>query len=205
MTLTSEMSRLTAEFEAAQRSRLAAVAKIASDARRKAHGNRKSLNGAMAMHRVAMKHSLRDIFGTTAFTRGAAEEMIERFRNEREEAASGLRDELGHFAANLRESVAETLEDLNAARLKKTRRDENSRRAELKDLRRRVETLLANSDKLMADISRDRQRAGRIWEQHRRNALRQRRAAARGASENAVAMRKPTGRTTATKRKHPRG
>ena len=39
----------------------------------------------MAAHRAATKSSLRDIFGTAAFTRGAAEELIERFRNEREQ------------------------------------------------------------------------------------------------------------------------
>ena len=85
MSLTSEMSRITGEFEAAQGARLAAVAKLAPNARRQGHRNETLLKGAMTAHRAATKKSLRDIFGTAAFARGAAEEMIEDFKSARVE------------------------------------------------------------------------------------------------------------------------
>ncbi len=184
MSFTSEMSRITAEFEAAQSARLGALTSIGSGVRRENQRNKASLMGAMTAHRVATKSSLRDIFGTAAFARGAAVELIERFRNEREESTSDLRDQLGSYAANLRETVGEELADLAATRAKMARREQGARRAQLKDVHRRVEALLAGSDKLIESISRDRQRAGRIWEQHLSNASRLRRAAARAAAED---------------------
>jgi len=154
----------------------------------------------MAAHRVATKSGLRDIFGTAAFTRGAAEELIERFRNEREESTSDLRDQLGSYVANLRKAVGKELAKLAATRVKMARLEERARRAQLKDLRQRVEALLASSDTLIADFSEDRRRAGRIWEQHVRNGSRQRRAAARAAARDVAAPRKQTARKTAKKR-----
>jgi hypothetical protein len=204
MSLTSEMSRITADFEAAQGARLATIAKIGSRMRRENHGNKASLMRKMAAHRAATKSSLRDIFGTAAFARGAAEELIERFREEREESANDLRDKLSSYAAGLRETVAEALSDMAATRAKMARRDEGARRTQLKDLRRRVHALLANSEKLISDFHQDRERAGRIWEQHLRNASRQRRASSRAAAEDVTPPRKRATRKIAKKRKQAR-
>ncbi len=197
MSLTSEMSRITTGFEAAQGKRLAAIAKIGPSVTREKHRNKASLKRTMAAHRAATKSSLRDIFGTAAFTRSIAVELVERFGNEREESTSDLRNQLDSYVADLRETVGEELAHLAAARVKIARREENVRRAQLKDLRRRVEALLE-------DFSKDRQRAGRIWEQHLRKATQQRRAATRVAVKDVASSHKQTVRRTAKKRKHAR-
>lgn len=196
MTLTSEMSRITTEFEAAQGERLAAIAKIGSGMRRDSRRNKTSLAHTMAAHRASTKKSLRDIFGIAALTRGAAEEMIEGFANEREECASDLRKRLDSYVADLRETVGEELAHLTATRVKMAHREDNARRVQLKDLRKRVEALLAASVKLIEAFNKDRARAGRIWKQHLRNAPRQRQAIVR----DTVTPRKQT----AKKRKHAR-
>ncbi len=204
MSLTSEMARITGEFEAAQGARLATVAKIGPSMRRGNHANKTSLRRTMATHRAATKSSLRDIFGIAAFTRGAAVELVESFRNEREKSANDLRDQLGAFAADLKETVSEALADLTATRLKKARRDESTRRAQFKDLRRRVDALLASAGELIANFNQDRERAGKLWEQHLRNASRLRRTASRKAVPDAPAPRKKAARKTEKKRKRAR-
>jgi len=196
MSLTSEMSRITAEFEAAQGGRLAEIAKIGSDMRRDSRRNKASRARTMATHRTATKNSLRDIFGMAAFTRGAAEEMIERFADEREDCTNDLRKRLDSYVADLRKTVGEELAHLTATRAKVARREENARRVQLKDLHRRVEALLANSVKLVEDFTKDRARAGRIWTQHMRNAPRQRQAA--------TAVKAAPRKQTAKKQKHTR-
>jgi len=170
------MSRITTEFEAAQGERLAAIAKIGFGMRRDSRRNKVALARTMAPHRAATKASLRNIFGMAAITRGAAEEMIERFAYEREECASDLRKQLESYVADLRKTVGEELAHLTATRVKMARREDNTRRAQLKDLRQRVEALLANSVRLIEAFNKDRTRAGRVWEQHMRTAPRQRQA-----------------------------
>jgi hypothetical protein len=204
MTLTNEMSRITTDFEASQGERLASVAKIRPGVVREKHLNRASLKRTMAAHRVATKNSLRDLFGMAAFTRGTAVDLIERFKNEREECTSDLRNQLDSYVADLRETVGEELAHLASARVKLARRADNVRRAQLKDLRRRVEALLASAVKLIEDLNKDRQHAGQVWEQHLRTALRQRRVAARTATKAVATPRKQTARETAKKRKHAR-
>ena len=204
MSLTSEMSRITGEFEAAQGARLAAVAKLAPNARRQGHRNETLLKGAMTAHRAATKKSLRDIFGTAAFARGAAEEMIEDFKSARVESASELREQLSSYVAELRETVSEELANLVAARTKMARRDENARRAQVKDLRARVEDLLADFDALIGALNCDRTRASRVWHQHLRNSSRQRRSAAHTAVASTAEPRARTARRTTKKRRHAR-
>ena len=198
MTLTSEMSRITTGFEASQGKRLASIAKIRPDVKREKHLNRASLKRTMAAHRVATKSSLRDLFGMAALTRGAAVDMVERFGNEREESTSDLLDQLASFADDLREAVGEQLAHLAATRVKTARREDNTRHAQLKDLRKRVEAL-------MKGFSQDRQQAGQVWEQHLRTALRRRRAAAKAVPKSVAAPRKHAARKTSKKRKHARG
>jgi hypothetical protein len=201
MSLTSEMSRITTEFEAAQGERLASVAKIRPGVTREKHLNGASLKRTMAAHRAATKSSLRDLFGMAALTRGTAVDLVERFKNEREECASDLRNQLDSYVADLRETVGEELAHLASARVKLTRRADNVRRAQLKDLRRRVEALLAGAVKLIEDLNKDRTHAGRVWKQHLRNTARQRQA----ATAVKRTSRKQTVRKTAKKTKHARG
>ena len=199
MSLTSEMSRITTDFEASQGERLASIAKIRPGVKREKQLNKASLKRTMAAHRSATKSSLRDLFGMAAFTRGAAVDMVERFGNEREESTSDLLEQLAAYAANLREAVGEEIAHLAATRLKTARREDNARRAQLKDLRKRVEVLLN-------DFSQDRRHAGQVWEQHLRTTLRQRRGVAARKAPKAVATpRKQAARKTAKKRKHARG
>lgn len=189
MSLTSEMSRITTEFEAAHGARQAAIAKIRSGVKRENHRNKASRVRTMATHRAATKSSLRDIFGTAAFTRGAAKELIERFGNELEQCASELRSRLDSYVADLRKTVGKELAQLTVSRVKMARQEESARHAQLKDLRRRVEALLAAAGKLIEDFNKDRQRAGRIWGQHLRGASRPGRAAKRVAAEDTAKPR----------------
>jgi hypothetical protein len=193
------MSRITAEFETAQSERQAAIAKIGAGMRQEKHKNKASLAHAMDVHRAATKGSLHDIFGTAAFTRGAADEMIERFKNEREACASDLRNQLGAYVADLQETVGKELAHLTSTRAKTARREENVRRAQLKDLRRRVQALLTGAAKLIEEFNKDRQRAERVWDQHLRKAPRQRQAAIRVAAKGTVAPHKRSARRKAKK------
>jgi hypothetical protein len=190
MSLTSAMSRITADLEAAQGGRLAGIAKIGPAVRRDGRKNKASLAHTMAAHRAATKSDLRDIFGMAAFTRGAAEEMIERFTDEREDCTNDLREHLEAYVAELRKTVGVELSRLTAARVKMAHREEAVRRVELKDLRRRVEVLLANSARLIEDFKKDRVHAGRVWEQHMRNAPKQRKASAVKAMPHKQAAKK---------------
>ena len=197
MSLTSEMSRITTDIEASQGRRLGFIAKNRPDVAREKHSNMASLKRTMAAHRAATKSSLRDIFGMAALTRGAAVDMVERFGNEREESTSDLLDQLASFADDLREAVGKELAHLTATRLKTARREDSARRAQLKDLRKRVEALLK-------DFSQDRQQAGEVWEQHLHTSLRRGRAAAKAAAKPVATPRKQTARKTAKKKKHAR-
>lgn len=195
MTLTSEMSRIAAECEAAQGARLAAIAKIESEMRRDGRKNKTTLARTMSAHRSATKSSLRDIFGLAAFTRGATQDMIERFGREREHDAELLHRQLDDYTSELHDSVSAELERMAATRTKTMRREANQRRAQVKELRHRVAAQLAESDKMLADLRKDRTRGERVWEQHAHDAPRQRKATIKKA---AVAG-------TASKRKRARG
>jgi hypothetical protein len=188
MSLTSEMSRTTAEMAAAQRERSAAIAKISSELRRKTHRDETALKSAMAAHRAGTKRSLRDIFGRAAFTRGAAEEMIERLRKEREGVASELWPKLNAYAANIRDTVGEEIAQMAAARADMASRERRMRRGHLAELRQQVEAVLASSQKLIEDLNHDRERAGQVWDQHVRNAMRQRQ---QRATKRTAAKRTP--------------
>jgi hypothetical protein len=192
MTLTSEMSRIAAECEAAQGARLAAIAKVETEMRRDARKNKTVLARTMSAHRSATKTSLKDIFGLAAFTRGATQDMIERFGKEREASAEELHRQLDDYVAELHDTVSDELEHMAAVRTKATRRDANMRRAEIKDLRHRVAVQLAESDKMMANLHKDRARGERVWEQHAHDAPRQRKAATRkgGSADSTVHKRK---------------
>lgn len=194
MTLTSEMSRMAAEFEAAQGERLAAIARIGSEMRRDSRRNKASLARTMSAHHAATKSGLRDIFGLVALSRGAAQDMVELLAKEREDCARDLHRQLEAYVSELRRTVGDEMSRLNASRAKMTRREVNVRRGQMKDLRRRVEALLADSAKLMADLHKDRARAGKLWSQHAHNTPRQRLATVKQAAAPS--------RRTAPKRKH---
>lgn len=192
MTLTSEMSRIAAEFEAAKGERLAAIARIGSQMRRDSRKNQVSLARTMTAHRAATKSGLRDLFGVVAFSRGAAQDTIERLAKEREECARDLHRKLEIYVDDLRETVSEELGRLTASRAKMTRREANTRRLQLKELRRRVEALLADSAALMADLHKDRTRAGKVWGQHAHQGLRRQRANGGKTARHSHSKRKHT-------------
>lgn len=62
------------------------------------------------------------------------------------------------------------------------------RRGHLAELRQQVEAVLASSQKLIEDLNHDRERAGQVWDQHVRNAMRQRQ---QRATKRTAAKRTP--------------
>jgi hypothetical protein len=194
MTLTSEMARIAAECEASQGARLAAIGKIETEMRRDGRKNKTALARTMNAHRSATKSCLKDIFGLAAFTRGVTQDMIERLGKEREEDAEELHRQLDDYVAELHDTVSAELERLASVRTKTMRREANIRRAQVKDLRHRIAVQLSESDKMMADLHKDRTRSERVWEQHAHDAPRQRKASMKKTS---AAESK-----TAPKRKH---
>jgi hypothetical protein len=80
----------------------------------------------------------------------------------------------------MREVVEAQLESLSDARHSQARRDGTARRAYLKALRRRVDTVLGNADKYVKSLHKDRLSAEHIWGQHAHAEQRQRKAAMRG-------------------------
>lgn len=190
MSLTSDMSRIAAECEAAQGARLAAIAKIESDMRRDGRKNKAALARTMSAYRSATKSSLRDIFGLAALTRGATQDLIERIGKEREEGAEELHRQLDDFVSELHETVNSELERMATARTKTMRRDANMRRAQVKELRHRVAAQLAEADKMMANLHKDRTRGERVWEQHAHDAPRQRKATIKATAQEAQTTQK---------------
>lgn len=190
MSLTSEMSRTTAHIEASRRERLAAIAKISSDLRRQTQKSEASRMDVIATHRIATKSSLRDIFGIVAFTRGSAEELVERFRKERKSAANELWSELDSHVSRIRQAVSAEIAQIAATRATMAGRTRNARLDYLKEMRRRVDAVLNTSHKLMDELSEDRQRAGQVWEQHvSGSAVRQPQTTKRAPAKRASAKR----------------
>ncbi|SJZ58912.1 hypothetical protein SAMN02745126_01748 [Enhydrobacter aerosaccus] len=166
MSLTSEMARVTAQIEVAQRDRAAALAKIKADLKRETESNEAAREQAMATHQAAVKSSLRDIFGRTAFMRGAAEEMIERFKTEREAAAGELWPKLTAYADHVRDTVSAEAARLAAARRSMASRERSARQTHVKEIRRRVGSLRAGASKFVDALRQDRAGAGDAWGTH---------------------------------------
>lgn len=166
MSLTSEMSRVTAQIEVAQRNRSATLAKIRTDLKRETQAGEAAREQVMAAHKAAVKSSLRDIFGRTAFTRGAAEEMVERFRKERNTAASELWPKLTAYADHVKDTVSAEVARLNAARSSMASRERNVRQNHVREIRQRVGALRAHADRFVGELRQDREGAADMWEEH---------------------------------------
>jgi|GEM_PF-3137738 len=175
MTLSSEMTRLAAEFEASQADRLAAVASIASTVRSDLEQGRASLNSTMTELMKTIDADLKGIFSQAAIIRGRARDLIDRFAAEREDDADRLRAELGGYMADLQSSVQELLNEHAKTRGAMGAREADARAAYLEDLRSRVNALLAEADKFINSLAKDRDRASRAWSQHARNMEKMRR------------------------------
>lgn len=180
MSLTSEITRLSAEFEAAQAARLSAIAAIRSTVQRNLQRGRTARSRVMATYRSATKSGLKEIFGGAAFLRGTAADLMDGYTRDREKHTDTLQHHLCSVADEMREAVEAQLGTLNDARHSQARRDGTARRAYLKALRRRVDTVLGNADKYVKSLHKDRLGAERVWEQHGQAELRQRKAAIRG-------------------------
>ena len=194
MTLSSEMTRLAAEFEASQAERLAAVADIASTVRNDLEQGRASLNSTVTELKRTIDADLKGIFSLAAIIRGRARDLVDRFADEREETADRLRTELGDYMSDLQSSVQELLDSYASTRAAMGTREAEARAAYLQDLRTRVHTLLSDADKFIDSLARDRERAGRTWRQHSRNMEKMRRA---GKSKS----NGPAAKTAAPKKK----
>lgn len=168
MSLSSEMSRLAAEFEAAKSARLAEIASIAASVHQDCENNRDTLSRVMSAHSGATRRSLRNIFGTAALTRGAAEELVERFHGERETSAGELHEQLSAFVGDLHSNVAAELSRFNSARGKVKRRAAETRRGDLKELRECVEAIRDDSAKLVEGFAADRKNSMGVWNRHLR-------------------------------------
>ena len=70
MSMTSEMTRIGAEFESAQAARLASVAAIGSAVQRDLQKGRTARARTMAAQQRSSRGDLKEIFGAAAFLRG---------------------------------------------------------------------------------------------------------------------------------------
>jgi hypothetical protein len=166
MSLTSEMARIAEEFSGAQTERRSAIKLIGANLRRQRESNVLSLANVMAAHRRATKGSLRDLFGKVAFTRGAAEDMMERLRKARKTSRVILHRKLKALAVALSETTEEELKHLKAEHRQTADQEAGLRRAAVADMRRQVVVQLRDADKILAAMSRERQRAAKIWKRH---------------------------------------
>jgi hypothetical protein len=82
MSLTSELTHISAQFENAQRARLAATQQLRSTVKSALANGRTGRARIMARHREATKTRLQEIFGAAAFVRGSAQDLIERLAHD---------------------------------------------------------------------------------------------------------------------------
>ena len=166
MSLTSEMLRIGAQFESAQAARRTAVATIAATVRRDLQKNRSARAHAMATRRRSTREDLNELFGTVAFSRGAARDLIEGFARDREQKCAALQTMLTTSARNLQATVAGRIADLAAQRAAMSRQARTTRRACVTRLQRQVHDLLDNAADFIRGLHQDRAGAERGWEQH---------------------------------------
>lgn len=182
MSLTSDITRMSAEFEAAQAIRMSAIATIRSAVKRDLERGRAVRLRVMAAYRKGTKSGLKEIFGGAAFLRGTAADLVDGFTRNREKQTDTLQHHLRSAADEVHEAVEAQLETLNDARHSQARREGMARRAYVKALRRRVETVLVSADRFIKGLHKDRISAERVWEQHGHAEQRQRKAAMRAES-----------------------
>ena len=176
MTLTSEMTRLTASFEAARADRLTALDGIRAGMQRLLADARTSRRRVMADHAKAIDAELKGLLSEPAIIRGRAEDLIEQFATRREREAATLRARLEAQVADLQLSVEELL-------VACFRNREEMRARELAGRRAYRQALRADVGKTLTDLAEDREGAARIWRKHARAAAKSPSAAAKAAKK----------------------
>ncbi|NQV93753.1 MAG: hypothetical protein HQ482_01235 [Sphingomonadales bacterium] len=174
MTLSSEMTRLAADFEPAQQERLAAVKRIQTGVRRDLAAGRAALRQATGAHAKAVETDLAGIFSEAAIIRGRTADMIDDFAAEREDNAEALQAVLKDYISGLEAAVANLLSELASARKKMSSREAAARAAYLQGVKNCVQALLADAATFVDGLNKDRVRAGRTWQQHTRAMRKQR-------------------------------
>lgn len=154
MSLANDMTRLTEDLEAAQERRLSGVYQ--------------DLAQIMADHAKRVDADLKGIFSQAAIIRGRADDLIDQYAAERRRGGARLRGELAEFRSDLRAFVDELLEDYAGKREAGAAYEATVRAAYLEDLRAGVEAALADAERFIGALKRDRLRAARIWQQHAR-------------------------------------
>ncbi len=166
MSLTSELTHISAQFENAQRARLAATQQLRSAVKSALANGRSGRARIMARHREATKTRLQEIFGAAAFVRGSAQDLIERLAHERGLARDVLSTRLRLSVDKLQNNVETQLEGFARLRKTITQREAAARRAYLEDVDRRAGAVLASAESFMTAARNDRVAAERVWQQH---------------------------------------
>jgi hypothetical protein len=166
MSLTSELTHISAQFEDAKRARLAATEQLRSTVKSALANGRAGRARIMARHREATKTRMQEIFGAAAFVRGSAQDLIERLAHERGFARDVLSTRLRLSADKLQNNVEKQLEGFARLRKTTTQREAAVRRAYLDGVGRRVGVILANAESFMIAAHQDRVAAERVWQQH---------------------------------------
>ena len=166
MTLTSEMTRLTAAFEAARAARLSALDGIRTGVRRLLADARASRCRIMAGHAKAIDAELKGLMSEAAIIRGRAEDLIEQLATRREREAATLRARLEAQVADLQLSVEELLVTCFRDREEMRARELAGRQAYRKALRAGVRKTLTDAAAAITTLRQDRDGAARIWRKH---------------------------------------
>ena len=166
MTLTSEMTRLTAAFEAARAARLSALDGIRTGVRRLLADARASRRRIMADHAKAVDAELKGLMSEAAIIRGRAEDLIEQLATRREREAATLRARLEAQVADLQLSVEELLVTCFRDREEMRARELAGRQAYRKALRADVRKTLTDAATAITTLREDRDGAARIWRKH---------------------------------------
>lgn len=185
MTLTSEMTRLTAAFEAARAARLSALDGIRTGVRRLLADARASRRRIMADHAKAIDAELKGLMSEAAIIRGRAEDLIEQLATRREREAATLRARLEAQVADLQLSVEELLVTCFRDREEMRARELAGRQAYRKALRAGVRKTLTDAAAAVTTLREDRDGAARIWRKHAGPAAKPRPAAAKAAKKPA--------------------
>lgn len=168
MTLANQMRRLHSDIATAKSQRLEEVAAIGPALQRQMEDGRASFRVAMDGLRKSIKTDLDGIFSEAAVIRGRAVDMMQQLTAEREANAKAWRTDLEAAVATLLGEYDRARKEYARARDELSVREMAAREAYLKDLRARVQKLLENAEKYLADLKADRVKAGNAWRQRTR-------------------------------------
>lgn len=163
MTMANEMTQLASNVAASKSQRVKTVTAIKPALRRQLNANRSARHAAMNRLMTSIKKDLDGIFSETAVIRGRSVDMMQTLASRRKDNAKALRAELEGYISGLETSVATLLRDYGRARDEIGAREMAARETFLKDLHARVQKLLQNAEKSIADLAADRAKAGNAW------------------------------------------